>query len=666
MAAGSSEATSASREFSEDDLADLSAALHTVSTKYRVFGLQIRLKMHEVRGIAAKYSDSADCLLEILSARLNQESALTCADIVKALKSPDVGEHKLATEFLKQFESKGLKESSKKNGVEKVSQSHASLRMSEKESERDIVASESKSDESENIQKTEKSAEQVHEGDESKSKRAKKRARKKERAVKSQCASEQPVSESPIQLRRSKEKSERSKRIEKVESEDESKSDESENIQKAVKSAEIERQVHERDEPKSKRAKKRACKREKNQCASEQPEPDEYKEDERKQMKGKQKQKMQFLEVTASPQSGAESDRKRKKSVKESEKIAPEIMITDSENEFSDACQEKEILFLKSKNTGKVRECGAYSEVKHQPQSAKIREVKNETRKKGEIPEKEGSTKKQHSVLHRKTAVAVESDEDTSEPPSHKLKKKLEPEETESEESFSESTSDESETESPKHKEKMKPKSPTDTEEMCHDSDEEIEKVEKRRKKKKQRRESSMSPTAIGSSSPSTSQEEKKKQPVSKKQGHRKKHVRKMREKSGYGRQSSVQKRKEAKNRRQEIFSSSSEIDSSSPECDMQKNLTNTDKRRIRTIFKRSFGKLCCTHFDPVAISVLLQGKGLISQEMMKEVIVSPESQQTKTISLVTALDKRIKSRPDKIFRVCWRVMLSRKQAKKC
>ena len=175
---------------------------------------------------------------------------------------------------------------------------------------------------------------------------------------------------------------------------------------------------------------------------------------------------------------------------------------------------------------------------------------------------------------------------------------------------------------------------------------------QKRRKKKKQGRESSMSPTAIGSSSPSTSQEEKKKQPVSKKEGHRKKHVRKMKEKSGYGRRSSVQKRKEAKNRRREILSSSSETDSSSPEGDMQKNLTNTEKRRIRTIFKRSFGKLCCTHFDPVAISVLLQGKGLISQEMMKEMIVSPESQQTKIISLVTALDKRIKFRPDKIFRV--------------
>ena len=874
MAAGSSEATSASREFSEDDLADLSAALHTVSTKYRVFGLQIRLKMHEVRGIAAKYSDSADCLLEILSARLNQESALTCADIVKALKSPDVGEHKLATEFLKQFESKGLKESSKKNGVEKVSQSHAPLRMSEEESERVIVASESKSDENENIQKTEKSAEQVHERDESKSKRAKKRARKKERAVKSQCASEQPVSESPIQLRRSKEKSERSKRIEKVESEDESKSDESENIQKTVKSAEIDGQVHERDEPKSKRAKKRARNREKNQCASEQPEPDEYEEDERKQMKGKQKQEMQFLEMAASPQSGAESDQKRKKSVKESEKIAPEIMRTDSENESSNACKEKQMVFSKSEKTGKVR---AYSEVKHQPQSAKIREVTNEAKKKRKIPEKEGSTKTQCSVLHRNTAVAVESDEDTSNTkrPSHKSKKKLEAEETESEESFSENTSDESETESPKHKEKVKSMSPTDTEEMYHDSDEEIEKVrakdknkmpqkskvatakssphserlveeeqykqkkgkrnvdmkeeereselpakasrgklqkphsqvkerervketdsgmkakrrvahsseqasdeseneesdsgndssedgedseekpsdeeektetdeesstapseeevkkkreksvshkkekakkegseeerklmekrvskaaveqskydspqgrrwldethtrkvkgkreseaaslkydspgddeqsdpghgsrdqeehdiqQKRRKKKKQRRESSMSPTAIGSSSPSTSQEEKKKQPISKKQGHRKKHVRKMKEK------------RERMKRVKEKAALSSGTDDSSPECDMTKNQYEGETKELVNIFEQFFGQLCCVEFTPKDIAAKLQKKGLISKAMMRDMMLSPESQQAKIIALVDKLDKMIKSCPDRLY----------------
>ena len=558
-------------------------------------------------------------------------------------------------------------------------------------------------------------------------------------------------------------------------------------------------------------------------------------------------------------------------------------MSTDSEYESSDAWKEKEVLVSKSEMTRKVRECAAYSEVKHLPQSAKIREVKNETRKKGKIPEKEGSTKKQHSVLHRKTTVAVESDEDTSERPSHKSKKKLEAEETESEESFSESTSDESETESPKHKEKVKPKSPTDTEEMYHDSDEEIEKVrakdkkrmpqkskvatakssphskrlveeeqykqkkgkrsvdmkeqereselrakasrgklqkphsqvkerervketdsgmkpkrlvaysseqasdesetdceneesgsgndssedgedsegkssdeeekretdeesstapseeevkkkkkkeksvsheklkakkesfeeerklmkkrvnkaaveqskydspqggkqfdethtkkvkgkreseaaslkynsrgddeqsdcghgsrdqeehdiqQKRRKKKKQRRESSMSPTAIGSSSPSTSQEEKKKQPVSKKQGHRKKHVRKMKEK------------REKMKRGKEKVALSSGTDGSSPECDMTKNQYEGEIKELVDIFRRFFGKLCCIEFRPKDIAAKLQKKGLISRAMMRDLMLSPESQQAKIIALIDKLDKKTRSRPNCLFMI--------------
>ena len=872
MAAGSSEAASASREFREDDLGDLCDALHKVSTKYTFFGLKIGLKMHEVRRIAEMHSDSAHCLLEILSARLNQESALTCADIVKALKSTSVSEHYLATEFQKQFENmihEGQTEKEKVSSKKKKAAKSTECgipKMAQSKSIEDVeIEDESMSDESENIQKAKKSAEverQV-ERDEPKSKIAKKRARKKERMAKNQRTDEQPASESAIQLR-----------ISKKENEDELKSYESENIQKAVKSAEVERQVHERDESKSKRAKKRAHNREKNRCASEQLEPDEYKENERKEMKAKQKQKMHFSEMAASPQSGAECDQKRKKSVKESEKIAPEMMSTDSENESSDACKKKEILSTKSERTGKVRECAAYSEFKHQPQSAKIREVKNEAKKKEKIPEKEGSTKKQHSVLHRKTAVAVESDEDTSEPPSHKSQNKLEAEETESEESFSESTSNESETESFKHKEKVKPKSPTDTEEIYHGSDEEMKKVkakkmpqkfkvatakssphserlaeeeqlkqkkgkgcvdrkyqereselrakasrgkphsqvkergrvketnsvmkakrlvahsskqtsdesetnseneasdsendgsedeegsegkssdekektetdeesstapseeelmkmkkkeksvsherekakregfeeerkkavnkaaieqskyydsmqrgrefdeihtrkekgkresesasliydspgddeqsdpgcgsrdqeehdiqQKRRKKKKERRESSMSPTAIGSSSPSTSQEEKK-QPVSKKQGHRKKHVRKMKEK------------RERMKRGKEKAARSSGIGDSSLECDMTKNQYESEMKKLINIFKQFFGQLCCVEFRPEDIAAQLQKKGLISRATMREMMLSPESQQVKIIALIDKLDKKTKSHPDCLFMI--------------
>ena len=873
-------ATSPVTEFGVKDIRALHEALCPVSARYKFFGLQIGVDINEIKKIEANYKDSSEILLEILCSRLYQEPALTCADICKALRSQTVSMCQLANSFQSCFECQGgqhkvknetERESSEKKKAETISESAIHFRMSEKESK----------DESKSQYAVVEI--QIHKNDEPKSKRAKKKACKKENY---QCTSEHPVSKSVIQLRMSKKESERSKRIE---SDDELNSDESEKSGKAEKSAEVERQMHERDEPKSKRAKKTAHMREravKKQCPSEQLEPDEYKEYyERKQMKGKQKQKVQFSEIDASPQSGAESDQKRNKSVKESEKIVHKIMSTNSENESSDACKEKETL---SEITEKVRESAAYSKTKYQPQSAKIREVKNEARKKGKILVKEESTKTQHSVLHRKTAVAVESDEDTCEQPSHKSKKKFETEERESE-----STSDESETENPKHREKVKSKSPTDTEKMY---DEEIEKVvakdekkmpqkfkvatamssphsnrlveeeqckqkkakrsvdmkdqereselqakanraklqkpyiqlkerervnktnsgikakrlvahsseqaldesqtdpeneesdsgndssedgedsdrrssdeeektetdeefstapreeevkkkkkkeksvyhkkekakkegfeeerkliekekrvseavveqskydlqqggrlldethtrkvkrereseaaslkydssghdeqsdpghgsrdqeehdnqQKRRKKKMQ---TSISPTAIGSSSPSTSQDDEKKQPVSKKQGNRKKHVRKMKEKSGYGRHSTVQKKKEVKNRKQGTLTSSSETESSLSEYVM---LTKTEKKKLRTIFKCSFGKLCCAGFDPVATATLLQEKGLISKVLMEEMIMSPESQQAKIIGLVKALDRRIKSRPDKLF-VCIDIFL--------
>ena len=568
-------------------------------------------------------------------------------------------------------------------------------------------------------------------------------------------------------------------------------------------------------------------------------------------MKGKQKHKMSFSVMATSPQSGPEHDQKRKKSVKQSEKIAQVKTSTDSDNELVDTCNGKETLYPKSGKT-------EFSEVKHQQWSAKI----SEARKKGKVPEKEQSTKKQYSVLHRKTAVSVDSDEDTSERPSHKSKKKLETEETESEE---ESTSDESETDIPKHKENVTPKSFTHTEEMYHDSDEEIEKVrakennkmpkvatakserlveeeqykqkkgkrngdmkeqgrkselqakasreklrkphsqlkerervketdsgmkakrlvahsseqasdesetdsenkesdsgndssedgedsegkysdeeektetdeesstapseeevkketslfhkkvkakkkaieddkekrvskyaldkykygspqggglyvtctrkvkrkgkredaslkyeddkqsdpghgsrdqeeqQKKTNKKRQRlNESNESPTVIRSSSPSSSQEEKKEQPIHKKQGHRKKHVRKMKEKR--------EKMKRGKEK-------TSDTDDSSPECDMTNNQYEGEKKELVNIFERFFGKLCCVVFDPTKVTAELQNVGLISKSVMREMMLSPESQQTKIIALVDALDEKIKSHPACLFEII-KVML--------
>ena len=168
------------------------------------------------------------------------------------------------------------------------------------------------------------------------------------------------------------------------------------------------------------------------------------------------------------------------------------------------------------------------------------------------------------------------------------------------------------------------------------DQEEQIQ--QKRRKKKKQKKESSMSPTAIGSSFSSTLQEENKKQPVSKKQGHRKKHVRKIKEK------------RERMKRGKEKAARFSGTDDSSLECDMTKNLYEGKMKELVNIFQRFFGQLCCVEFRPKDIAAQLQKKGLISRAMMKEMMLSPESQQAKIVALVDKLDKKTRSHPDSLF----------------
>ena len=175
--------------------------------------------------------------------------------------------------------------------------------------------------------------------------------------------------------------------------------------------------------------------------------------------------------------------------------------------------------------------------------------------------------------------------------------------------------------------------------------DQEEHDIQQKRSSKKKRREISLSLTAIGSSSPSTSQEEKKKQPVSKKQGHRKKHVRKMKEK------------RERMKRGKGKTAHSSGTDDSSPECDMTKYQYEGEMKELVNIFERFFGQLCCAVFDPKDIAAKLQKKGLISKSMMRDMMLSPESQQAKIIALIDCLDGMIKSRPENLF-VIIKVML--------
>jgi hypothetical protein len=69
-------------------------------------------------------------------------------------------------------------------------------------------------------------------------------------------------------------------------------------------------------------------------------------------------------------------------------------------------------------------------------------------------------------------------------------------------------------------------------------------------------------------------------------------------------------------------------FEDSSPEGDAHKTLSDAEHQNLIRIFKRFFGKLCCAITNPVETAAQLQEKGLISQSVMKDMIMSPESPQ--------------------------------------
>ena len=111
----------------------------------------------------------------------------------------------------------------------------------------------------------------------------------------------------------------------------------------------------------------------------------------------------------------------------------------------------------------------------------------------------------------------------------------------------------------------------------------------------------------------------------------------------------------------EEIRPSSSETDDSSETDEFSETdgspstaeiLTKSQSNKLKKIFKRSFGQLCCLSFDPVQTAAHLQKRGLISTKVMMDMIKSPESQQTNIVSLVCAIDKKIKKRPECLFQL--------------
>ena len=100
----------------------------------------------------------------------------------------------------------------------------------------------------------------------------------------------------------------------------------------------------------------------------------------------------------------------------------------------------------------------------------------------------------------------------------------------------------------------------------------------------------------------------------------------------------------------QETEKSSEGLSSADPDKAETCGSSKFNESGEHNIFERFFGRLCYEISNPVKIAAELQMKDLISKTVMKGMIMSPESQQAKTISLVDAVDEKIKSKPELLF----------------
>ena len=80
----------------DNDLSDIMNELHSLVHKYKLFGVQLGVKLSDIEIIEADCSKSSDRLLEVISLRLKKDQALTWEGIYSALKSPSVGESQIA------------------------------------------------------------------------------------------------------------------------------------------------------------------------------------------------------------------------------------------------------------------------------------------------------------------------------------------------------------------------------------------------------------------------------------------------------------------------------------------------------------------------------------------------------------------------------------------
>ena len=630
MATGSSKAASPNTELGEDDLGALYEAIYQARNSYKSIGLLIGVKIGEIENIESNKADSGDRLLAILSVRVKKSKPLTWNDIDSALRSDCVDESRLSDKIRKKYGHFFIPDPSTE---------------SDSEQEHEIKSEEIK---------VKKSAPKTQKGGDHRARVSKERERSSEYEG--------------IETVRSK------KHVQEVESEDEEDSVLSRKEKKALSTKgkgkggkPAHDRVHGKERAKGMNKKDKFTKDE------------SHSEPEVREM-SKQKKK-------------ATHDQEEEKIESEDEDIGytvPEEAITESESEISseretldqELCQfpqKKELLHAKAEKSEhyelsvqnpkrlKVEETQSSSCASNKYSSRrKFVNVKGSIGRKGKSRRSAGLKKsktRRHYEAQRGKKNAGNNPKCSKTKPVQSvvteapfLGKKSKQHSLSKQEMKGEYTSkDSSSCEEEMQSSSLVLSRPSTSRSVLGGIEESTERSDSesyssreqeepdprgKRGRRKRIRETSDTPLASDPSSYPTSENETRRKYYDNSEWQRRK--------SKHARYHRRGRERHRERGRQESSSSSSETNDSSPECD--RNLSESESRKLKRLFKCAFGKLCRAITDPDEVAAELQAKRLLSRSATERILTSPESKQGKAIFLVRALARRIKPRPDRVF----------------
>ena len=691
MATGPGRAPSPSTGLDEDDLGDLHEILYPVRMKYQPFGLQIGVRMREIESIESQYADPGERLLRVLRVRLNKTKPITWRDIDAALRSYSVDEGKVADGIYGHLFSTG-------RSLEGVEQEHVETQDAQRRKKREKKGKGaqmyykkpvSDKESPQNSKKDVRDIRQAYGKGESKKQKSIKTPKMPVRSMVSKMASDD---QEDHQI---DEKSKRSKKQKAVKAEFDNESsaagseeDESQSDNEVIRKSKLRKQQPPEYTPmKLQKGKERHQKKEKN-------------------IKYQSSQIPRAAEVNEEEEQHSDEEVSEKPAPSKSKRWEEEVSESESENESSpSASSEEEISKMRScyskKATKKPAKSITKHHKKHTDKTATTEKVSEKEKRSGRRIDKSptGPKEKQSRtapVIHKTKAPAPsatfgkgadlksrslqtqtgEHVEKRRGPSGNKAKKRDTSPSDSSQNDFEEEKSDPDVSSENEEDDDTEQKSSNEEEETEPDDEpspasSEEEEVKKRPRKSEshleerkvrdtriQARRRGKKKTAavndpdspgddeqLGPDDRGRHQDENEHRPMKQsKRRHMEISVSStVKEKKG---------KRDGKKKKEETLSTSSETDDSSPECDMSKKLSEAEIKQLRKIFKCFFGKLCCAMKDPVETAAQLQAKRLLSLSTMEDILISPESRPVKAITLVRALYKRIKPRPDRIFTI--------------